>query len=292
MKGKEKRFKPRSHGARPMAEASLRIDPVAEEKRITSFIADTVSRAGAGGVVLGLSGGIDSAVTCALCARALGRERVLGLLMPSESTPEGDTSDARDLASSLGIDTREVGVSKIVDQVLLGVGTSGTRIARANVQARARMTVLYFFANSLGRLVAGTGDRSELEIGFFTKHGDGGVDLLPLGHLYKTQVRELAEHLEIPAAIRAKPPSPRLWQGHVATDEIPASYEKLDLILHAVLDLRFSPAKAAATSGVDLSVVKETLEMISKAAHKRALPPVPGRPEQARKPRENRYGYT
>jgi NAD+ synthase len=118
---------------------------------------------------------------------------------------------------------------------------AGSKIAEANVKARARMMICYFFANSFNMPVAGTGDRSEDLIGYFTKHGDGGVNFLPIAHLYNTQVRALGAHLGLPERIVTKPSSPQLWPGHLATDEIPLGYEKLDLVLHLLFDLKPPP---------------------------------------------------
>jgi NAD+ synthase len=135
------------------------------------------------------------------------------------------------------------------------------------------MTLLYYYANSLGYLVAGTGDRSELAIGFFTKFGDGGADFLPIAHLFKTQVRQLAAYLGLPKGVVGKPASPQLWPGHRATDEIPADYERLDLVLHDLYDLKKTPSAAAKDAGVPRSVVDRVLEMHAKSEHKRAPAP-------------------
>jgi NAD+ synthase len=269
----EKRINPTKKDGGPVAKHSLALDAPAETKRIVSFIRETVRKAGAAGVVMGLSGGIDSAVVCALCSSALGAPRILGLLIPSDSTPPGDMADARNLARKLGIRTKEVAISKIVRDVLACAGSEGTKLARANLQARVRMAILYFYANSLGFLVAGTGDRSEAEIGFFTKFGDGGVDFLPIAHLYKTQVRTLAAHLGVPRAIINKPSSPQLWPGHKATDEIPVDYDKLDLVLHYVLDEGMRAGEAAANAGVEREKCETVIEMNRRTAHKRTLPP-------------------
>jgi NAD+ synthase len=185
--------------------------------------------------------------------------------------------DAKRIASLLGIRTKEVHISKVVDSLLLSLEDRGTRLARANLQARTRMTILYFYANALDLLVAGTGDRSEAEIGFFTKFGDGGVDFLPIAHLYKTQVRRLAAHLDIPSDVISKPSSPQLWPGHKATDEIPADYDILDLILYYLLDAGFPVRETASKTGVGRNVVDRVLEMNRNSAHKRSLPPSLGK---------------
>ncbi|HME18194.1 MAG TPA: NAD+ synthase [Nitrososphaerales archaeon] len=272
MRDGERRINTAGRAKRRM-KTPLDFDEAAEERKIVAFIRSVTKQAAATGVVVGLSGGVDSSVVCALCTRALGKGRVLGVLMPSASTPSVDVSDAKELASSLGIEIREARIDGVVESVLAVLGIEGSKIARANLQARTRMMVLYFYANTLGRLVAGTGDKSEILVGFFTKYGDGGVDFLPIGHLYKTQVRRLGKRLGLPRRILEKPPSPQLWPGHKATDELPADYDRLDLILHYVLESRLSAAQAASRAGADASVVGRVLEMNRRSAHKRAPPP-------------------
>ncbi len=237
------------------------------------FVRAVVAKAGAKGVVVGLSGGIDSAVVGALCVKALGKERVIAALMPSEHTPATDVEDARSLASAWGIEEVQVSISPLTDSLYSAVGEKGDKIARANVQARTRMTILYLIANTRGHLVAGTGDRSESLLGFFTKFGDGGTDFLPIAHLYKTQVRTLGTALGLPARIVDKPASPQLWPGHTAEEELPAGYRKLDIVMHSLFDLNLLPQAAASKAKVSLSVVDRVLEMNRKSAHKRALPP-------------------
>ncbi len=256
-----------------MAPTGLGIDPGVEAKRIDSFIRKAVEGASAKGAVVGLSGGVDSSVVGALCVRALGKKKVLGLLMPSDHTPEQDTKDARSLAESWGIRSEQIPISGIAGEILRAVKADGTKIAKANVEARARMVILYYHANSLGYLVAGTGDKSEIAIGFFTKWGDGGADFLPIAHLYKTQVRELGTYLGLPRRVVEKPASPQLWPGHRASDEIPTEYDKLDVVLHHLFDLKASPAAAARTAGVPRQVVEKVLAMHRNSEHKRAMPP-------------------
>ena len=261
-----------------MARRDLRIDAKLESARIVSFIKRTLDAAGAKGVVVGLSGGVDSAVVGALCVRALGKANVLTLLMPSVHTPKGDIDDARYLAKSWGTQTVLIPISDAIDVLERSARATGirpTRLARANVQARVRMTLLYYFANTLGLVVAGTGDRSEIEVGFFTKFGDGGVDFLPIGHLYKTQVRRIGKYLGLPNRVVTKPASPQLWTGHRASDEIPVDYDKLDVILAGIIDERLGPSGAAAKAGVPVEVVESVLEMHRKSAHKRKVPPMP-----------------
>ncbi len=256
-----------------MAPEELDIDPAIETERAAEFIRKTVEESGAGGAVVALSGGIDSAVVGALCVRALGEKRVLGLLLPSEHTPAEDMDDARGLVGAWGIRSETVPISGVVGALLESANLEGNKVSRANVQARVRMTVAYYFANSLQYLVAGTGDRSELLLGYYTKFGDGGADFLPIAHLYKTQTRRLGAHLGIPRQIVDKPASPQLWPGQMASDELPAEYEKLDVALHRLFDLKEGVDRAAAEAGLARDAVEKAVEMHRRSAHKRAVPP-------------------
>jgi len=256
-----------------MAPASVGIRGARETGRIARFIVRTVEDASAGGTVVALSGGVDSAVVGALCVRALGEDRVFVLLLPSDHTPEKDSSDARRMADSWGVRWSNIPISGIVDALALSSRLEGTKIAKGNLEARVRMTLLYYHANSLGYLVAGTGDRSESVLGYFTKFGDGGADLLPIAHLFKTQVRQLATYLGLPSDVAEKPASPQLWPGHSALDEIPAGYEKLDIALHCIYDLKMSPAGAARRAGVPKHVIDRIMEMHRRSEHKRRMPP-------------------
>ncbi|MBI3859906.1 MAG: NAD+ synthase [Thaumarchaeota archaeon] len=248
------------------------IDAGVETARITKFVRRVVHGAGAKGVVVGLSGGIDSAVTGELCVRALGRQMVLAILMPSSHTAPRDVRDAKWLAERWGVEAKTVGIGMLAREFSEGASIRGTKLAKANLQARLRMTVLYYYANATGRIVAGTGDRSEIELGYFTKFGDGAADFLPIAHLYKTQVVALAKFLGIPSGITSKPPSPGLWPRHRATDELPAGYDVLDLVLKSAIRDRLSPEAVAKEAGVPVGLVREVVRMNKKSAHKRSLP--------------------
>ena len=200
-------------------------------ERISSWIKERVEEAGAEGVVLGMSGGIDSAVTAVLARMGLG-DGVLGLIMPCHSNPT-DLEHARLVAAKFGIETEYVDLTPTFDRLLEAL-PSGDRVAAGNLKARLRMAVWYYFANSRNYLVAGAGNRSEIKVGYFTKFGDGGADMLPLGSLLKTQVWELARELGIPEEIITKPPSAGLWEGQTDEGEMGISYDELDSILVAI----------------------------------------------------------
>jgi NAD+ synthase len=245
---------------------------------ILRFIKEVVDGADAKGVVVGLSGGVDSSLVATLCVKALGNVKVLGILMPTSFTPQRDIRDALELAKWLGIRTETVDVQRIYEAFYKALkrnqGEVKQIIPMANVLARIRMTVLYYYANIKQYLVAGTGDRSEDLIGYFTKYGDGAVDFLPISHLYKTQVRKLARHLGVPKTIAYKPSSPQLYPGHKATDEIPIEYERLDPVLVGLFDRELPPGEVSLSTGVPIDVVRGVLQLFFRSKHKRAYPPM------------------
>lgn len=216
------------------------------------------------GIVLGLSGGIDSALAAALCAKAIGPRRVLGLLIPIESHKQ-DLLDARLTAQKLKIRTRLVDLSGIY-KGLLAVLPAANATARANLKPRLRMLTLYYYANKLNYLVCGTGNKAELSVGYFTKFGDGGCDILPLGDLLKREVRELARQMDIPERIIAKPPTAGLWPGQTDEGEMGVSYADLDDILaRKERGLKQRSSKRA---------LRHVLGMVKRSEHKRQRPKV------------------
>ncbi|MHA1749915.1 MAG: NAD+ synthase [Promethearchaeota archaeon] len=234
---------------------------------IQSWIKQYVYSAGAKGVVVGLSGGIDSAVTAALCMNALGKENVIGLGLPCESISE-DLADAKKIASTLDIEFKIIDLTPTFMVFMKSLeDIDSNTIAVANLKPRIRMMVLYFVGQSKGNyLVAGTGNRAELAIGYFTKFGDGGVDFEPLGLIYKNEVRKLARILKIPEKIITKPPSPGLWPDQTDEGEIGLSYDTIDEILFRVdnnLNL----------DDLNPEEVNKVLSLMKKAEHKNQMPP-------------------
>ncbi len=204
--------------------------------RISEWIRTKVEEAGCAGAVFGLSGGLDSAVVAALCHQGLGT-RCLALILPIRRGSQ-DEADALQVARQVGVRSMVVYLESILAAfkaqfVPLSAKTpkDAGRIARANLAPRIRMTLLYYHANLLNYLVVGTGNRSELEVGYFTKYGDGGVDILPLGSLVKSQVRDLARTIGILPRIIEKPPSAGLWEGQTDEQELGLTYEQLDAYL-------------------------------------------------------------
>lgn len=240
---------------------------------ISTWLRDRAVGAGARGYVFGLSGGIDSAVVAKLCQLAF-PQRVLGVMLPCYSHPQ-DEADARLVASTFSIPVTVVDLGPAFDSLTeaLGHAVRGLpthvesvdikqQMPEANIKPRLRMASLYFIANSMNYLVAGTGNRSELTLGYFTKYGDGGVDVLPIGGLLKSEVRTLARELGVPDRIITKPPTAGLWVGQTDEAEMGFSYDMLEAYL-----VHGASAVPAA--------VAERIERLQRASdHKRALPPI------------------
>ena len=239
-------------------------------ERITSFIREKVGEAGVNGVVIGISGGIDSATTTYLAVKALGRKRVLGLIMPYYENR--DVEDAKLVCSSLGIGCREIGIKPIVDSFAAQLGFQPDKRSLGNIMARTRMVLLYAHANAKNYLVLGTSNRSEFLTGYFTKWGDGASDYAPLINLYKTEVWEIAKLLGVPKRIIEKKPTAGLWEGQTDEDELGMSYRLLDEILWRLVDLRMPKDRIAEELGVPIERVEYVEDLVKRSEHKRRLP--------------------
>jgi len=232
-------------------------------EKLVSWIRDRVAAAGSKGVVVGLSGGLDSSVAAALCHHAFPQD-MLALILPCHSSGE-DVLHARMVAEQFSIPARTVALDATYDTLLKvlpndSVAAEVSRLAQANLKARMRMLTLYYFANRLNYMVVGSSNRDELSIGYFTKYGDGGVDIQPLGNLLKGQVRELAQFLGVPRPIINKPPSAGLWEGQTDEEELGLGYDELDRYL---------------ASGEASGALKKRIEsMIVASRHKRQPPPL------------------
>jgi len=240
---------------------------------IKSFISFRVNEAKAKGVVIGLSGGLDSAVTTKLCVEALGKEKVFCFLLPTENTPKEDTEDALEFAKSLGVKYRIINISGIVKKIASTIHNKMKKKEMGNIHARTRMIVLYYFANKNNYLVVGSGNKTELLMGYFTKYGDGACDIMPLGDLYKTQVRELAKHLKIPEKIINKTPRAGLWKGQTDESELGIKYEILDQILYD-MEKGLKNNEIVKSVGVEISEVKRIKNIVNSTKHKRKMPEI------------------
>lgn len=231
---------------------------------LVSWLQEKVENAGLDGAVVGLSGGIDSAVTARLCQLAFGDE-LLTVIMPCHSS-SNDRADALKVAGEFGMQVIENDLSEIYDHFLDNLkqsGIKGGKMAEVNIKPRLRMTALYYYAQAKNYLVVGTDNWSELKIGYFTKHGDGGIDLAPLGSLVKHEVKELARELEIPAEIIEKKPSAGLWDGQTDESEMGFSYQELD---NYILNGEARP-----------EVAEKIKKLAAKNSHKVAPVPIPNR---------------
>ncbi len=261
---------------RKKIKATLEIDPVKTERKLVGFIRGKVKESSANGVVVGISGGIDSAVVASLSVRALGKKKVLGLALPQVGvTPESDIRDSKNIAKGLGIELRYIDIAPILRSIEKSVGVSNKSapLAMANLKPRTRMIIIYYHANNRNRIVAGTGNKSELRAGYFTKYGDGGVDILPIGGLYKTQVRSLAKHLGVHHEIIKKIPTAGLWKGQTDEGELGITYANLDMI-YAGLDLGFSVKEISGAVGESIEKVEEFIKREKQISHKLKMPEI------------------
>ncbi len=230
-------------------------------EKLVDWIRDKIKNAGCSGAVIGLSGGIDSSVTSVLSKQAV-PENTLGLIMPCYSSQD-DIKDAKLLAGKFSIEYEVINLDSVFDEVLsvLAVEHNSKDLAIANIKPRLRMTVLYYYAAQRNSLVIGTDNKSELKTGYFTKYGDGGIDLAPLGNLVKTEVKEVAKVLGIPDEIINRKPSAGLWEGQSDESEMGITYAQLD--------------KYILTGEATAEVKQRADELMAQNAHKLALPPIP-----------------
>lgn len=239
---------------------------------LRDFIRDRVTGAGFSHAVLGVSGGVDSALSTYLAARALGPENVLVLRMPYE-TSTGDTmEDAQAVINDTGVRSKTFSITEGVDGILEDLPEAG-KVRRGNVMARVRMIYLYDQAKDFGGLVVGTGNKTEVLLGYSTLHGDGAFDLNPLGDLYKTQVWNLARHLDVPEQIISKPPSAGLWAGQTDEEELGFSYQDVDQVLYMLVE-KGESVEACVEEGFSREFVSEVIERVKRFRFKSQLPPV------------------
>jgi NAD+ synthase len=233
--------------------------------QIAGWLQERLDAAGAAGFVCGLSGGVDSATAAALAVRAVDAEHVLAVLMPCHSVAE-DAALGQLVADIFGISTITVDLCAPYDTLMAALPLSEHPLALANVKPRLRMIALYYLTPDRNYLVLGSGNKTELLVGYFTKYGDGGVDLLPLGDLYKTQVWELARELGVPTEVVERAPSAGLWPGQTDEGEMGITYRELDRVLAAI--------EQDDTSDIERTTLEKVQRMMACAAHKLVMPPI------------------
>ena len=257
--------------------SALELNLLDVETRIKRFIRTYVENSGAKGIVLGMSGGIDSNTIAALSALAIGGDKVLGLMLPEKETynPK-DIEDAQAVADKFGVQTQLCEITPALEGFYksIPVFDPADRLCKGNIKARTRMVYIYYHANKLNKIVCGSSDKSETMMGYFTKWGDVAADIAPIMDLYKTQVRKLAEHIGIPTDLATKPSTPALWPNQSAEGELGIKYEVLDLILFG-LERFMSIKEIAEQLNIEEAEVEKIKARWLSVEHKRRMPLTP-----------------
>ena len=242
---------------------------------IERFLSEQIEKNNSKGLILGLSGGIDSAVLAYICKRKL-QDKTLALIMPDTSiTPKLETEDALKMIALTGIEYKLIDIKPIVNEYSMYLEPNEK--AKGNLRARVRTNMLYYYANSKNYLVLGSSDKSEFNIGYFTKFGDGASDITPIVSLYKLQVREIAKHLGVPDKIIAKKSSPHLWKDHEAEKELGISYEEIDSILYCMIDKKLSITEIEQNTQISKETIEKIQQLHINSEHKRLNPQKPNR---------------
>jgi NAD+ synthase len=253
-------------------EINLSIDTQLVRKILTGFIRSEISRAGFSRAVVNLSGGLDSSVSCLLAVEALGADNVLALRLPYKSSAQDSLDHAQLLIDKLGIPSLTIPITDMVDP-LIAREPEMSAIRKGNIMARVRMVVAYDQSEASKGLVVGTGNKTEILLGYTTLYGDSACAINPIGDLYKTQVRQLARVLDIPEAVITKPPSADLWAGQTDEGELGFTYEEVDKLLYLLVDQRFRPEECV-EAGFGEEFVRKVVERVRKNQFKRLLPPI------------------
>lgn len=251
---------------------TLEINTDLTRKILIDFLRSEITNAGFQYAVVGVSGGVDSAVACYLAAEALKPENVLAVRMPYKTSAPESLEHADLVIRASGVQDITIPITDIVDSLFTHF-PKADRVRRGNAMARARMIVLYDQSVAFNGLVVGSGNKTEILLGYTTLYGDSACALNPLGDLYKTQVRQLARSLGIPEVIIAKPPSADLWVGQTDEDELGFTYQEVDRLLVLLVDRGSSP-QACVEAGFDSTFVKDVIERIRRNQFKRVLPPI------------------
>ncbi len=250
----------------------LTINTDLAKKILTGFIRTELSRVGFRRTVMGVSGGIDSALSLYLSAAALGPENVLAVRMPYKTSPQETLADAQTMIDDLGVQSRTIEITEMVDP-LINRFDDIDKLRAGNIMARMRMIVLYDQSSAFNGLVMGTSNKTELLLGYSTVYGDSAAALQPIGDLYKAQVRQLAKALGVPDEVIQKAPSADLWQGQTDEGELGFTYEDVDKLLYMLVDQRYRP-EACVEEGFNQAFVDRVVQMIRRNHFKRVMPPI------------------
>lgn len=278
-----------------------KLNPDMTKNKITDFIKKMKLESSAKGITIGLSGGLDSTVVIYLLKEAIGSENILGIHMDTSTTPKEDKKHSKLVANNLNIEYKEIAIDNLSNEFINLVKDFGSenennmskkvvnvsdtekkrysediqKIAEGNLKARIRMSILYYYANLNNFLVAGTSNRSELLIGYFTKYGDGAADILPIANIYKSQLRELALAWNIPEEIINKPPRAGLWNNQTDEAEIGFSYEVLDKILYTIVDKKLDNESISKKINILPEEINKIRDKIDNNKHKLRFPSSP-----------------
>lgn len=255
-----------------MADINLSINTDLAREILTGFIKSEITRVGMSRAVIGLSGGIDSALSCALAVEALGRDNVLAVRMPYRLSSQGSLDHAQLLIDQLGIPSKTIEITDMVEP-LFKLEPEMSKLRKGNIMARERMIVIYDQSEVFKGLVVGTSNKTEILLGYSTLFGDSANALNPIGDLYKTQVRQLSRAMNIPAPIMDKAPSADLWEDQTDEKELGFTYEDADHLLYLLVDQRYSPQEAV-EAGFDKKFVEAVTTRIRRNQFKRMLPPI------------------
>jgi len=239
---------------------------------LVGFLHEEITRVGITRAVIGLSGGIDSALSCFLAAEALGPENVLAVRMPYRTSAPESMADAQKVIDQLGVQHLTVEITDMAEPLLQRFPEM-SNVRRGNIMARTRMIVLYDQSSAFGGLVVGTSNKTEIMLGYSTLFGDSACALNPIGDLYKTQVRQLSRALGVPASILDKAPSADLWPGQTDEKEMGLTYEGVDRLLYLLVDQRYKPEECV-EAGFDAGFVQMVVERIRRNHFKRIMPPI------------------
>ncbi len=253
-------------------EINLSIDTALVRKILTGFLHSEITRVGYSKAVVNLSGGLDSAVSLALAVEALGPENVLALRLPYKTSSADSLEHAQQVIDQFGTPAMTIPITEMVDP-LIAHEPDMSAMRKGNIMARMRMIVAYDQSEAFKGLVVGTGNKTEILLGYTTLYGDAACALNPIGDLYKTQVRQLARALKIPEAILSKPPSADLWKGQTDEGELGFTYEEVDKLLFLLVDQRYRPEECV-EAGFEEKFVRQVVERLRRNQFKRILPPI------------------